>query len=120
MQSKILSFATVLSLCLCLESKSDGCQFRPHTQLLYEAGGGTNVWFHSYMRCKMKPDEDYTFNRHHVIKHTRRVYYENGGTLEIFSDKIIYLGVTNFFCDARNYFLTPATNIPNAFIRSFK
>lgn len=120
MLPKFLSFTTAASLCLCIFGGPDNYQFSPHTRLLYEPGSGTNVWFHSHMRCKMKPDEDYTFNRYHVIEHTRRVYYENGGILEIFPDKAIYLGVTNFFCDARNYFLTPTTNIPNVFIRSFR
>lgn len=85
----------------------------PHTRLLYEAGAGTNVWSHSYMRCRMKPDEDFTFNRYRVVKQAGKVYYEGGGTLEVFCDGMVYLGVTNYFCDVRNYFLTPTTNIPH-------
>ena len=68
----------------------------------------------------MKPDEDFTFNRYRVVKQTEKMYYENGGTLEVFGDRMVYLGVTNYFCDARNYFLTPTTNIPHGCIWTCK
>ena len=42
-------------------------RIKPHTRLLYDAGGGTNIWFFSHMRCKMKTDEDYTFYRYRIM-----------------------------------------------------
>lgn len=97
----------------------DNYRVKPHTRLLYDAGGGTNVWFFSYMRCKMKPDEDFTFKRYRVVSNTGKVYYENGRVLHVFRDRMSYLGVTNFYSDADCYTLTPTTNYPNHFIRSF-
>ena len=120
MLPRILAFVTVVSLCLCLIGKPNDYQVKPHTRLLYEAGDGTNVWFHSYMRCRMKPNEDFTFNRYRVVKQAGKVYYEDGGTLEVFSDRMVYRDVTNYFCDARNYLLTPTTNIPHGCIWTCK
>lgn len=63
----------MVSRCLCLIGKPNDYQVKPHTRLLYEAGDGTNVWFHSYMRCRMKPNEDFTFNRYRVVKQAGKV-----------------------------------------------
>ena len=98
---------------------NDDHKVKPHTRLLYNAGGGTNVWFFSYMRCRMRPNEDYTFRRYRVVNQPGKVYYENGGVLEIYKDRMVYMGVTNFYRTANGYVLTATTNYPNHFIRSF-
>ncbi len=54
-------------------------QSKPHTRLCYDMGGGTNVWFFSFMRCRMKNDEDYTYYRYREISKNGKVYYEGGG-----------------------------------------
>ena len=110
---RILLFVTVVSLCLCLIGKTNDYRVKPHTRLLYEAGSGTNIWFFSHMRCKMKVNEDFTFYRYRVIKEPGKVYYENGGMLEVYRDKMVYMGVTNFYGSANGYLLTPTTNFPN-------
>ena len=110
---RVLSVATVILLCFCLFGKPNNHRITPHTRLCYDAGGGTNIWFYSYMRCRMKPDEDFTFNRYRVVKQTEKMYYENGGTLEVFCDRMVYLGVTNYFVNSDGYLLTPTTNFPN-------
>ena len=48
------------------------------------------------MRCRIKPEENYTFHRYRFVPQSGRVYYENGGVLEVFKDKMTYLGVTKF------------------------
>lgn len=48
-----------------------------------------------------------------------KVFYENGGILDINGDRFCYLGITNSLDTALNYVLTPTTNHPNHFIRSF-
>ena len=96
-----------------------GRRVRPHSRLCYVAGEGTNIWFFSFMRCKMKEDEDFTYHRYRTVPAHGRVFYENGGILEISGNNMSYLGVTNPLCSASNYVLTPTTNHPNHFIRSF-
>lgn len=117
---KVFSFVTLVMMCLCLIGNPNNYQVKPHSLLLYEASGGTNVWFHSYMRCRMRQDEDFTFNRYRTVKTGERVYYENGGTLDVFGDRMTYFGVTNYFCDSRNYLLAPTTNLPHCCIWSCK
>jgi hypothetical protein len=95
---------------------TDSHRIEPHTRLCYDAGGGTNIWFYSYMRCRMKPEEDYTFHRYRFVPKSGRVYYENGGVLQVFKDKMTYLGVTNFFSCADSFLLTPTTNRPHGCI----
>ena len=85
MLPRILSFVTIVSLCLCLIGTTNDYRVKPHTRLLYEAGGGTNIWFYS-LRCRMKPEEDYTFHRYRFVPQSGRVFYENGGVLEVFED----------------------------------
>lgn len=92
---------------------------KPHTRLCYNAGGGTNIWFFSFMRCKQKVDEDFTYHRYRTIPANGRVFYENGGVLDIDGENFSYLGVTNSLTHATNYVLTPTTIHPNRFIRSF-
>ena len=67
MLPRILSFVTVVSLCLCLIGKPNDCRVKPHTRLLYELGGGTNIFFFSYMRCRVKQEENYTFHRYRFV-----------------------------------------------------
>ena len=112
MLPRILSFVTVVSLCLCLIGKPNDCRVKPHTRLLYELGGGTNICFFSYMRCRVKQEENYTFHRYRFVPRSGKVYYENGGVLYVFRDKMVYLGVTNYFDHADSYLLTPTTNLP--------
>lgn len=92
---------------------------KPYTRLCYDAGGRTNIYFFSFMRCKQKVDEDFTYHRYRTIPANGRVFYENGGVLDINGDRFSYLGVTNSLTNARNYVLTPTTIHPNRFIRSF-
>lgn len=91
----------------------------PYTRLCYDAGGGTNIYFFSFMRCKQKVDEDFTYHRYRTIPANGKVFYENGGILDISGDCFCYLGITNSLSTASNYVLTPTTNHPNHFIRSF-
>ena len=90
MLPRILSFVTVVSLCLCLIGKPNDCRVKPHTRLLYELGGGTNICFFSYMRCRVKQEENYTFHRYRFVPRSGKVYYENGGVLYVFRDKMVY------------------------------
>ena len=95
------------------------CRDKPHTRLCYDVGGGTNICFFSFMRCKQKVGEDFTYHRYRTIPANGRVFYENGSILEINGDKFSYLGVTNSLNTALNYVLTSTTNHPNRFIRTF-
>ncbi len=112
--------AVLILLACCSFGNVIGQRIRQHTRLLYEAGYGTNIWFFSHMRCKMKVNEDFTFYRYRIIKEPGKVYYENGGTLEVYRDKMVYMGATNFYGSANGYLLTPTTNFPNKCIWSCK
>ena len=105
----ILSFS-------CLFGKDGDHRIKPHTRLCYDAGGGTNIWFYSYLRCRIKRKEDYTFHRYRSVPQSGRVYYENGGILDVFKDRMTYLGVTNYFSVADSFLLTSTTNIPHGCI----
>lgn len=91
-------------------------QSKPHTRLRYDMGGGTNVWFFSFMRCRMKNNEDYTYYRYRNIPKNAGVYYEGGGMLKICDDKFIYFGKTNSLHAAGNWVVEPTATIPNSFI----
>ena len=96
--------------------KSRATKSNPHTRLRYDMGGGTEIWFFSYMRCRMKGNEDYTYYRYREIPKNGRVYYGGGGTLEIRGEKFIYLGKTNLLHTAGNWGVEPTTIRPNSFI----
>ena len=113
---RILSAATMILSFSCLFGKDGDHRIKPHTRLCYDAGGGTNIWFYSYLRCRIKRKEDYTFHRYRSVPQSGRVYYENGGILDVFKDRMTYLGVTNYFSVADSFLLTSTTNIPHGCI----
>ncbi|MDO5318873.1 MAG: hypothetical protein Q4G65_09625 [bacterium] len=114
---KRLLILTVLIMSICLsDAKPENRDAKPYTRLCYKTNGGTNVWFHSYLRCRMKNDEDYTFRRYRFVPRNGKVYYENGGILEVFHDKMVYMGVTNYFSSAQNFLITSTTNLPHGCI----
>lgn len=113
---RILLSTTVTFLFTCLFGEDGDHRIMPHTRLCYDIGGGTNIWFYSYLRCRMTPKEDYTFHRYRFIPKNGIVYYENGGILHVFKDRMTYLGMTNYFFTADSFLLTSTTNIPHGCI----
>ena len=114
----VLFVICIISLSFAIGNTSSH-KVKDHSRLLYKAGGETNIWFFSFLRCKIKLDEKFTYRKHRMIPKNGRVFYEHGGVLEINGDRISYLGATNSLGDATCYVITSTTNQPNRFIRCF-
>lgn len=119
MHTKLLLF-TVLMLCSIAIAESKGTRVPLHTRLYYDMGNGTNIWFVSYMRCRLHNNEDFTFHRYRTIRKEDKIYYENGGVLSIHGDKMSYLGMTNELTLATMYLMTPTNIVPHGCIWACK
>ncbi len=91
-----------------------------HSQLLYEREKGKVIWIFSYMRVRFNEAEDFTFHRHQKIPKPMRIFYENGESLSIMTNRIEYLGVHYDFDKMSTCVITETNCVPNAFIRTFK
>lgn len=112
-----VGFVVLIGICCFARSRNAMAQNRPaHTRLCYVIDGRTNIWFHSFLRCRMTNDECFSYFRHNIIPRNGSVFFETGGCLSICNDRITYIGMTNEMIRARSYLITQTNCVPHCSI----